>query len=351
MKTYSLQERTDMILIIGECQENCFLASRVYAQKYPNRNHPDKRVFEKLLCRFRATGSVAYTKRHKTTIISEENEFAVLEAVVEEPHNSTRKIAQELDISHMSVFRILEKYNYHPYHLQHHQQLYAGDYDRRVDFCLWALERYAEDSDFFNYVLFTDESTFHNNGLVNRHNFHYYDTENPHLFRTMDRQNRWSLNVFGGIVGNHVIGPYFFNGHLNGSEFLRFLKGDFCTLLENVPLNIRNRMWLQLDGAPAHFKRSVRNYLNRKFPNRWIGRDGPCNWPPRSPDLTCMDFFLWGYVKEITYNIQPTTAEDMQIRIRNAFNSITPNMLRNVRRAFEERVILCLEENGNYVEG
>lgn len=73
MKTYSLQERIDMILVIGECLENCFLASRVYAQKYPNRNHPNKRVLQKLLDRFRATGDVAYRKKHSTTIVSEEN--------------------------------------------------------------------------------------------------------------------------------------------------------------------------------------------------------------------------------------------------------------------------------------
>jgi hypothetical protein len=31
----------------------------------------------------------------------------------------------------------------------------------------------------------------------------------------------------------------------------------------------------------------------------WIGRGGPNFWPPRSPDLIQMDFFLWGYVKNI----------------------------------------------------
>ncbi|CAD0200597.1 unnamed protein product [Chrysodeixis includens] len=30
---------------------------------------------------------------------------------------------------------------------------------------------------------------------------------------------------------------------------------------------------------------------------QWIGRFGPVRWPPRSPDLTPMDFFLWGFVK------------------------------------------------------
>ena len=53
-------------------------------------------------------------------------------------------------------------------------------------------------------------------------------------------------------------------------------------------------VWLQHDGAPAHFTLSVRDILNERFPGRWIGRGSPTSpaplpWPPRSPDLTTPD--------------------------------------------------------------
>ena len=59
----------------------------------------------------------------------------------------------------------------------------------------------------------------------------------------------------------------------------------------------------QQDGAPPHFHHDVRGYLNDTLTHRWIGRvsqdDSPLlPWPPRSPDLTPCDFFLWGYVKD-----------------------------------------------------
>jgi hypothetical protein len=43
---------------------------------------------------------------------------------------------------------------------------------------------------------------------------------------------------------------------------------------------------------------------NATLPNRWTVRPGAADeewmmWPPRSPDLTPCDFFLWGYVKEM----------------------------------------------------
>ncbi|XP_072403106.1 uncharacterized protein [Diabrotica undecimpunctata] len=62
---YAIHERVDMVLCIGECLENCLLVSKVYAQKYPDRRHPQKEVFERLLNRFGATGNVVYEKVNK----------------------------------------------------------------------------------------------------------------------------------------------------------------------------------------------------------------------------------------------------------------------------------------------
>ena len=47
----------------------------------------------------------------------------------------------------------------------------------------------------------------------------------------------------------------------------------------------------QQDGAPPHWGLEVCQFLNETFPDRWIGRDGPITWPPRSPDITSLDFF------------------------------------------------------------
>jgi hypothetical protein len=54
----------------------------------------------------------------------------------------------------------------------------------------------------------------------------------------------------------------------------------------------------QQDRAPLHWPLDVQWALNATFLGRWIGRDGPTDWPPRSPDITTLDFFLWGYVKD-----------------------------------------------------
>jgi hypothetical protein len=60
-------------------------------------------------------------------------------------------------------------------------------------------------------------------------------------------------------------------------------------------------MLFQQDEAPPHFHKDVKDFLNRKFPEKWIRRGGPITWPPRSPDFTPLHFFFWGYMKDAVY--------------------------------------------------
>ncbi|GFU14906.1 uncharacterized protein TNCV_3386901 [Trichonephila clavipes] len=60
-----------------------------------------------------------------------------------------------------------------------------------------------------------------------------------------------------------------------------------------------SRKWFQQDGATCHAARATIDLLKDTFGDRLISRFGPVNWPPRSCDLTPLDYFLWGYVKVI----------------------------------------------------
>lgn len=340
----------DMIYVLGASDKNSLLATRIYKERYPERREPDKKAFVNLMERFESTGSVSYKKNNRRKrVLTEENELNVLLAVTEDPHIGQRPLAQQMDISRSSVQRILTANKMHPYHIQLLQELNDGDYERRVTFCQWAQNKIREQRNFSNYVLFCDEATFHKNGNVNRHNFHYYSTTNPHFIRTHS-QNRWSLNVWGGVVDHFLIGPYFFEGNVTGEVYLDFLQNHLPQLLAHIPNEIRERMWFLHDGAPVHFTRPIINFLNETYNQQWIGRGGPVPWPARSPDMTKMDFGIWGFVKDQVYNIPPNTKDDMKIRVRNCFQNITAEMCRNLSRSFEERIEICLEVNGGHFE-
>ncbi|GFX81582.1 uncharacterized protein TNCV_4179221 [Trichonephila clavipes] len=74
-------------------------------------------------------------------------------------------------------------------------------------------------------------------------------------------------------------------------------------------------MWFRHDGAPAHFSANVRSTLDTANPGRWIGRGGSVNWPARSPDLPCLDFFLWDHMKNFAYASPVDSYEALVARI------------------------------------
>ena len=79
-------------------------------------------------------------------------------------------------------------------------------------------------------------------------------------------------------------------------------------------------------------------FLDATFPNRWIGRDGPTPWPPRSPDITPLDFFVWGYVKDKMFSTPVPDITNVKARITDGFATITEDMLENTSREIDYRL-------------
>ena len=87
-------------------------------------------------------------------------------------------------------------------------------------------------------------------------------------------------------------------------------------------MNKRGRIYFQHDGAPPHFSREVRNFLNYRFPVRWIGRGGPHNWPARPLDLSSLYYYVWGWMKELVYSVKVGTRDALLGRILDAADCI-----------------------------
>jgi len=164
--------------------------------------------------------------------------------------------------------------------------LSAGDSTRRLDFIAWFNIKFYHNPLIVNHIFWSDESKFTNNGIMNKQNHRYWDDTNPHWSLETNFQTVWGINVWCGLVGGKLIGPYFYDGTLNGRRYLNFLTNELPRLLEDVSLDTREHMFFQQDGAPAHNAIIVRQKLNEMFPNRWIGTYGVVPWPARSPDLS-----------------------------------------------------------------
>lgn len=114
--------------------------------------------------------------------------------------------------------------------------------------------------------------------------------------------------------------------------------------------NLLRTVYFQQDGATPHYAMITRDSLNATFGNRWIGRGGPTAWPPRSPELTVPDFFIWGYVKDRCYSPMPQNLEQLKENIRNVFNNITPEQLSRSYDNFVKRINKCIQVDGQHFE-
>jgi hypothetical protein len=137
--------------------------------------------------------------------------------------------------------------------------------------------------------------------------------------------------MWAGIINDHLIIPYLLPLSLTGDIYLTFIQQILPELLEVVPFEVRHETWFQHDGSLAHFTDTIREYLGENFSNRWIGRGGPITWPPLSPDLTSLDFFLCGYMQGLVYDTPVETQHDLMARIAVAAATIW-EMLRIFQR-------------------
>lgn len=373
MEEFSFAEYADIHLIYGLAQGNAAQAVRLYAERFPNRRLPHWKTFVKVDTRLRETGkhvmmSLSSNRsfifclgsfqpkrggvgrpRSARTVETEEH---VLQLVDEDPYTSVRKLSTACNTSKTTVRTILRNQLLHPYHIQKVHTLLAADYPPRLEFARFFLEKQRRNPNFISEVLFTDEAGFTRDGIINCHNLHIWNDENPHAVVQTKHQERFIINVWMGLVGNYLVGPYIIDGTLNGQKYLEFLQEHLNPLLEEVPLDTRNNMWLMHDGAPPHFSRNVRNYLNNTFRDKWIGRSGPVSWPARSPDLTPMDFYVWGHMKALVYNTTINSTEELLNRIRTYSDYIRNDheTLFRVQQRCLANFRKCVEVEGGHIE-
>lgn len=305
-----------------------------------------------LLRRFKETGTVLSYKesidRFRKKKSYEQEEVDKVRYVVEQDaHTSIRRSELVTNISKIKTGEILKEGNFFPYKIQEMQELkHPGDNQRRLFFCLWLKERVNANPDFLRTVLWSDEATFMTNGMMNRQNFRLWHDENPHWHIENKNQGAQKVTVWIGIMDTHLIGPYFFEENVNGANYLEMLQNFLLPVLTNIGVP----QFLQQDGAPPHFATVVKDWLNFHFPNRWIGRGGPVEWAPRSPDLSPLDFYLWGHLKDSVYKTKIESIEHLKQRITHEAQLITGEHMLNSLVNMEKRIQLCIHEEGGLFE-
>ncbi|PNF19071.1 hypothetical protein B7P43_G11300 [Cryptotermes secundus] len=254
--------------------------------------------------------SVCHAKPPGRPRVSDATVEQIRESFVRSPRKSTRRASWETGIPNVTVWRVLRKsLHSKAYKLSIVQHLMDANKVVCKEFCMQMLHQTQDDEKFLDSVIFSDMDTFHVSGKVNTHNCGTWGSENPCVYLEHVRDSP-KVNVFCTLSKERVYGHFFFmETTITGIVYLDMLQESLIPQLDED--DQEGRIHFQQDGTPPHYH-EVREYLNTHFQGRWIGRAAPIAWPPLSPDLTRLDFFLWGFVKDRVF-IPPLPANVVEL--------------------------------------
>jgi len=216
-----------------------------------------------------------------------------------------------------------------------------------MQFCEWFQQMLNEDEECVTKIVWSDEAQFKLNGTVNRHNCVYWAPENlrVHVGKAV---NLPVVYVWCGLSARGLIGPFFFEGTVTGEAYLEMLRSSILPAIH--ALNENSEVFYQQDGAPPHYHLDVWAILDENLQGHWIGRRGTFEFPPCSPDLTPLDFYLSGTLKDVVYRKKPAMLGDLRAEIRAACAAIPTNTSTEVAQSTARRCNRCLAANGNHSE-
>ncbi|GFW01053.1 DUF4817 domain-containing protein [Trichonephila clavipes] len=343
MNRLTPEQRFQIVQFYFESNGSVRNTYRVLRPFYRRQNRPSEQLIRLTMERFRTTFTL-FDNSHpqKCRTVRAEEAIATLERSIEEdPNESIRHRAQELDLCPSTLWKILRKdLGLRAYKIHLVQELKPNDHQAKRRFVEWAQNEIAFVPDFHKRVLLSDEAYFWLNGYVNKQNCRIWSEANPQVYVETPLHPE-KLTVWCALWAGGIIGPYFFkndeehNFTVNGDRYRFMITNFFIPELNNHDVQ---ELWFQHDGATCHTARATIDLLKDTFGDRLISRFGPVNWTPRSCDLTPLDYFLWGYVKSLVYAGKPQTLDHLEDNIRRVIADIQPQMLEKVIEIWTSRL-------------
>ena len=105
-------------------------------------------------------------------------------------------------------------------------------------------------------------------------------------------------------------------------------------------------IWFQQNGATCHIAQATVDIFRPIFEDRIISLSANVVWPPLSCDLTPLDYYLSGAVKDKCYADKPETIDDLK-DIREEVGEIQLPTIDNVLKNWTDRVGYCMASRGS----
>jgi len=301
-----------------------------------------KRMVEK----FERTYSLKDENHGRSSLEGERKELVA--GVIQQAGGKTsvRQVGNQLAIPSASVHRIMKgALSLKPFKFKMMQALEPRDYENRMEFGNWFYHNLARIPN----IMWSDEAHLHLDGSISRYHCRIWSDDNPRQFLTKPLHPQ-KVSVWFGFTSKFCLQPYFFDTTINAQNYLEMLQTHVRPGLARLR-KLSNTVFMQ-DGAPAHFSLAVRGYLEETFgADRIISRGCDIPWPPRSPDLTPVDYWFWGTLRaRIFHHHPPSTIQQLKQRVVEECARFSPDEFSNAVGDLSPRIELMMGVHGQHFE-
>ena len=295
--------------------------------------------------------AVAERKRHcqrSDCIRTPEFVNSVQAAIDENPGKLMRALTNELEVDKSTIRHVAqEDLHYKSYVMQRGQFMS----DRSKVNCLTRAKRllnklkHPEKPGMIWF--FSDEKNFVQDQKVNRKNDQWL-CKRPDEVPTVIHTKFPASAMVLGVVSSEgdVMPPHFFTGGLrvNADAYTEMLdkviKPWVTTIAHGKPYVF------QQDSIPSHTARTTQEWMADNFYDNII----PNIWPPSSPDLNFLDYYVWGIVERDSNCHPHNTVEALVAVILDSMGKIPKTHFITPYSHFRRRIEAIIAADGEFIE-
>ena len=172
-------------------------------------------------------------------------------------------------------------------------------------------------------------------------------TNNRDVPRVMKTKFPATVMVFGLVSSEgHIMPPHIFKVGLkvNTKVYLDVLKSVVIPRCNQVT---GGRPWVwQQDSEPVHKSKETQAWFQKECYD-FVPFS---HWPPSTPDLNPLDYFVWSYVENITNMTSHNTKASLIAAIHRVFAKLPPALVKKPCSQFRIRIEAVIEADGGCIE-
>ncbi|GBM33404.1 hypothetical protein AVEN_187204-1 [Araneus ventricosus] len=225
---YSIEQRVFLVLEYHRLERSPTVTRRSFQKPFNVPKGLDAKTISKLFAKFERTGSVDDNRVEnvgpRQIEVTPENVEKVSGIVQQNPRNNIRRIASETGLKRSTKQkRLRNSLRMIPNKIQNHQAIPIKAVRQRFDFAHEILSMTDNEGFDVGCIWFTDESHFHLNGFVNKQNWRFLGSENPHLCEEKPLHSP-KVTAWVAVCSRGIIGPFFMRETISSESYITILE-------------------------------------------------------------------------------------------------------------------------------